>query len=185
MTMFGSRLEDGKISKDKLFRRYQNLLNLVYLQAQPSEGGGYKIPEKVFEQIQTELDFNIPAGEVETQKLEDQIKKRYRQRNTYRFWKDFLDVANIESSADAKEYLMKIFQMLDATRHYGSMTHSFYAMETMQLALDDTYGTNSLVLQQYKFANPNAKKPNKKKKRKTKTKRSKALVRVTADEVPF
>jgi len=184
MTMFGARLEDGKISKDKLSRRYQNLLNLVYLQAQPSEDGGYKIPEKVFEQIQTELDFNISTSKAETQKLEDQIKKRYRQRNSYRFWKDFLDVANIEDSTDAKEYLMKIFQMLDSTRHYGSMTHSFYALETMQLAIDDTYGTNNLVLQQYKFANPKlANKKGKKKVRKRKT--ATKIKQVTADEVPF
>jgi hypothetical protein len=183
MTMSSTRLTDGQISKEKLSRRYQNLLNLVYLQSQPAEGGGYRIPEKVFEQIQTELDFNAPEDEAQTQKLESQIKKRYRQRDSYRFWKDFLDVANIESNIDAKEYLMRIFQKLDDTRHYGSMTHSFYALETMQLALDDTYGTNSLVLQQYKFANPNAKKPNNKKK--TKAQKLKALKQDEEDELLF
>ena len=92
-------------------------------------------------------------------------------------------MANIESNIDAKEYLMRIFQKLDDTRHYGSMTHSFYALETMQLALDDTYGTNSLVLQQYKFANPNAKKPNNKKK--TKAQKLKALKQDEEDELLF
>jgi len=154
MTMIDAKRQDGKISKDKLLRRQQNLLNLVYLQSQPVEGGGYRISEKVFEQIQTELDFNIPTDEAQTQKLESQIKKRYRKRDSYRFWKDFLDISNIADYIKAKECLMRIFEKLDSTRHFGSMTHSFYALETMQLALDDTYGTNNLVLQQYKFTNP-------------------------------
>ena len=60
MTMSGTRQTDGKISVKKLCRRYANLLNLVYLQGDPVEGGGYRIPEKTFELIQTELDFNPP-----------------------------------------------------------------------------------------------------------------------------
>ena len=143
--MMGARLE-GTINKDKILRRFQNLLNLTYLQSEPLDGGGYRIPEKLFESIQTELDFNVSMDEVQTQKLEDQIKRRYRQRNSYRFWKDFLDIANISNDVDAKEYLMKIFHKLDTTRHYGSMTHSYYALETMQLALDDVYGTNNTIL---------------------------------------
>jgi len=180
MTMAMTR-SMGEMTKDKLSRRYQNLLNLVYLQAEPIDGGGYRIPEKIFESIQTELDFSISTDETETQKLEGQIKRRYRQRNSYRFWKDFLDVANIGNDVEAKEYLMKIFRKLDASRHYGSMTHAYYALETMQLALDDTYGTNNLVLKQYKFLTPP-----KKKKKKKKAKKSKVLVNLsTPNDIPF
>lgn len=161
---------EGGVTKDKILRRFKNLLNLTYLHAQPLEGGGYRIPEKIFHQIQTELDFNIPDEE-EKQKLEEQIKKRYRQRETYRFWREFLDIANITDRGDAKEYLLKIYHKLDNKGVYGSMTHACYASETLELALDDTYNTNELILRQYSFTNPP--KPNKKKK---KAKKSKPVV---------
>ena len=157
MTMAGARMT-GEMDKNKILRRFQNLLNLTYLQAEPVEGGGYRIPEKVFESIQTELDFS-PPDSVQKRKAETQIKKRYRQRSSYRFWKESLDLANIGNYPDAKEFLLNIFRKLDNSRHYGSMTHSRYALETLELALDDVYGTNKLVLSQYQFRKPSA--PNK------------------------
>ena len=131
--MAGARMT-GEIDKNKILRRMQNLLNLTYLQAEPIDGGGYRIPEKLFESIQTELDFFLPE-EDEKRKLEDQIKKRYRHRNSYRFWKESLDISNIGNYDDAKEFLLRIFTKLDNSRHYGSMTHSCYALETLNLAL--------------------------------------------------
>lgn len=169
MTMAGARIEDS-IDKNKILRRFQNLLNLTYLQAEPVEGGGYRIPDKIFESIQTELDFS-PPDEVQKRKVEDQIKKRYRQRNSYRFWKESLETANIANYDDAKTFLLLIFRKLDNSSHYGSMTHSRYALETLELALDDTYGTNKLILSQYQFTNPP--KPNKKKSRSKKVKQLK------------
>ena len=187
-TIHSSRQVSGKISQHKLGKRYQNLLNLIYLQAEPVDGGGYRIPSKVFESIQTELDFHVPEEKCKIQTIESQIKKRYRQRASYRFWKDFLDVSNINDYAKAKEFLMRIFDKLDKTRHYGSMTHSQYALETMHLALDDFYGTNNLILNQYKFTNPNL--ANKKKKSKAKkTRKTKKTLNIpkvnNADLVPF
>ncbi len=167
MTMFGSRI-DGEVNKDKILRRFKNLLNMAYLQAQPLEGGGYRIPEKIFESIQTELDFSPPDERLK-KKREEEIKKRYRQRKTYRFWKESLDVANIPNAVDAKEFLQRIFEKLDTTRYFGSMTHACYASESLQLALDDHYGTNKLVLHQHNFLNKSIK-PKSKKKRKTKAK---------------
>ena len=178
MTMAGARIV-GEMSKDKILRRFQNLLNLTYLQAEPMEGGGYRIPEKVFESIQTELDFS-PPDEVQKRKVEDQIKKRYRQRGSYRFWKESLELANIGNYEDAKEFLLNIFRKLDNSRHYGSMTHSRYALETLELALDDTYGTNKLILSQHQFRK--SPKPNKKKAKKVK--KIKAIKPKTAD-IPF
>tara|TARA_Y100001937_G_scaffold103618_1_gene142914 strand:+ start:141 stop:692 length:552 start_codon:yes stop_codon:yes gene_type:complete len=181
-TMHLARM-NGAVSKDKVLRRFQNLLNLTYLQAERLEGGGYRIPEKIFEQIQTELDFNLP-DEKQKQKLEDQIKKRYRQRNTYCFWKEFLDIANINNREDAKEYLFKIYYKLDNKGVYGSMTHSRYALETLELALDDTYNTNELILSQYSFTNPP--KPNKKKLAKKKSpKKNNKKSTSTADNLTF
>lgn len=167
MTMAGARAM-GEMTKNKILRRFQNLLNLTYLQAEPMEDGGYRIPDKVFESIQTELDFSPPDA-VQKRKAEDQIKKRYRQRNTYRFWKESLELANISAHEDAKDFLLNIFKKLDNTRYYGSMTHSRYALETLELALDDTYSTNNLVLSQHLFTNAPA--PNKKKKSSRKKKK--------------
>ena len=155
--MAGSRMT-GTMDKNTILRRFQNLLNLTYLHAEPLEGGGYRIPEKIFESIQTELDFS-PPDTVQKRKAEDQIKKRYRQRSTYRFWKESLETANIGNYDDAKTFLLLIFRKLDNSRHYGSMTHSRYALETLELALDDTYGTNKVILSQYQFLTPP--KPNK------------------------
>ena len=167
MTMFSARM-DGEINKDKVLRRFKNLLNMAYLQAQPLEGGGYRIPEKIFEAIQTELDFSPPDERLK-KKREEEIKKRYRQRKTYRFWKESLDVANIPNAIDAKEFLQRIFEKLDTTRYFGSMTHACYASESLQLALDDHYGTNKLVLNQHNFLNKSIK-PRSKKKKKAKAK---------------
>lgn len=177
MTMAGSRIE-GSMDKNKVLRRFQNLLNLIYLQAEPVEGGGYRIPDKIFESIQTELDFS-PPDESQKRTVEDQIKKRYRQRNTYRFWKESLETANIANYDDAKTFLLLIFRKLDNSRHYGSMTHSRYALETLELALDDTYGTNKLILSQYQFKK--LPKPNKKKT----SKRGKKIKKLKLAPTPF
>ena len=166
MTMAGSRM-NGKLSKNKILGRFINLLNIVYLEAQPLEGGGYRISDKVFESIQTELDFT-PPKEKDDQEVEKQIKKRYRQRSSYRFWKECLDLANIGNYDDAKEFLLNIHGKLDRSRHYGTLTHSRYALETLELALDDTYGTGHLILTQYMGHLPKKRSP-KKKSKKTKT----------------
>ena len=41
-----ARTNDGSIPRDKLLRRQQNLLNLVYLQAEALDEGGFRIPQK-------------------------------------------------------------------------------------------------------------------------------------------
>ena len=187
MTLKYARL-DGSLSPSKVLRRFKTVLNLTYLQADSLPDGSYRIPATVFNQIQTELDFNLP-DETQKQKLEDQIKKRYRQRNTYRFWKEFLDIANITSRDDAKEYLMKIYHKLDNKGVYGSMTHSYYALETLHLALDDAYNTNEVILHQYQVTNPT--KPNKRRGAKKKSSKKKSANKQTVstpahpDPMPF
>lgn len=177
MTMRSAR-GDGVLDRDKVLRRYQNLLNLIYLQAEPCEGGGHRMPEKVFRQIETELDFSPPRGKGK-KKIEEEIKKRYRQRDSYMFWKNALDLGNIPNEVVAKEFLMTMFSKLDNTWAYGSMTHSRYALETLELALDDHYGTNNCILIQYKFTNP----PNKSKSSKKKS--APNPVQSSCDLVPF
>ena len=153
MTMRDAKNQDGKISKDKLLRRQQNLLNLVYLEAVPMEDGSFKVPPKVFRSIETELDFNPPPIRGK-KKQEEEVRKRFRKRETYRFWKNCLDLGNIPNEVVAKEFLMNMFQKFDDNRMYGSMTHSRYALETLELALDDYYGTSNCILVQHKFNTP-------------------------------
>ena len=168
MTMSGVRQEKGAVPVDKLLRRHQNLLNMVYLQAEALDDGGFRIPRKTLKLIQTELDFSLP-DEKTKKKREEAIKKRYRQRGSYGFWKEALDLANISNHVDAKEFLMKLYSKYDSHQLYGSMTHSFYALETLQLAIDDTYGTNELILEQYKRNLPPKKTKAKSKKKPTKS----------------
>jgi len=165
MTMHGARV-NNEMSLNKLNNRYVNLLNLIYLKAQPTEDGGYLIPDNLFEKVQTELDFN-PPDEATKKQLEAETKRRYRQRQTYRFWKDALDLANISNEVDALKFLFKIFNKLDVG-YYGSMTQSRYALETLHLAIDDTYGTNKTIIPQH-----SQQPPKKKGKKSTKKKQSK------------
>lgn len=163
MTMRDTKSQDGKISKDKLLRRQQNLLNLVYLEAIPLEDGYFKVPQKVMNSIEMELDFNPPPVRGKKKK-EEEVRKRFRKRETYRFWKNCLELGNIPNEVVAKEFLMNMFQKFDDNRMYGSMTHSRYALETLELALDDYYGTNNCILVQYKFNTPVKNKKSKKNK---------------------
>ena len=151
--MRDAKNQDGKISKDKLLRRQQNLLNLVYLESVPMEDGSFKVPAKVFSSIETELDFNPPPIRGK-KKQEEEVRKRFRKRETYRFWKNCLDLGSIPNEVVAKEFLMNMFQKFDDNRMYGSMTHSRYALETLELALDDYYGTSNCILVQHKFNTP-------------------------------
>ena len=177
MTMSGARLS-GNIDKDKIFSRMQNLLNMVYLSAEHQGDGSVKIPLEVIKSIETELDFSPP--EIKTKKArEEEIKKRYRQRQSYIFWKETLERSNIRTAPEAKDFLMTLFDKLDRVRYYGSLTHSNYALETLNLAIDDIYGTSSLILNQYKV---NLNKPNK---NSNKTKKSKKSTPSQSSNVNF
>lgn len=189
MQISAKRDENGNLDKTTYSRRLQNLMNLVYLQAEEHEGK-YVIPKKLYEQIQTELDFNPPTKGKKKDR-ENQIKARYRKRSTYSFWKDALDRANIQTEESAREFLMGIFNEFDAKRWYSSMTHSRYALETLELAIEDTYGSSKLILEQYKLVPPlvikaNKKRANKQKKQKARLKKAKKQqIPVNPDEVPF
>lgn len=156
-TMRDRRQRNGKISKDETIRRYNTILNKVYLSAQRLTGGDYIISSEMFESIQTELDFSDPK-DPDSQKVAMQIKKRYRNRKTYSFWFNMLESANYFSRDSAKASLLIIFNTLDRKGHYGSMTHSRYALETLELALDDYFNTNELILHQITPPTPKKKK---------------------------
>tara|TARA_R110000744_G_scaffold29880_3_gene71041 strand:- start:1007 stop:1531 length:525 start_codon:yes stop_codon:yes gene_type:complete len=158
--MQDAKRETGKVSKNKLLRRQQNLLNLVYLEAVPMEDGCFKVPAKVFTSIETELDFNPPPIKGKKNR-EEEVRKRFRKRDTYRFWTNCLALGNIPNEVVAKEFLMTMFRKFDEGMMYGSMTHSRYALETLELALDDHYGTNNCILVQHKFNDPIKKKKSK------------------------
>ena len=182
------RDENGNLDKNTYARRLQNLMNLVYLQAEEDDGK-YTIPKKLYNQIQTELDFNPPSKGKKKEK-ENEIKARYRKRRTYSFWKDALDRSNIQTEDSAREFLMGIFNEFDEKRFYSSMTHSRYALETLELAIEDTYGKSKLILEQYKLIPPlvikaNKKRANKLKKKAGKVKTKNISVNVNANDTPF
>ena len=182
------RDENGNLDKNTYARRLQNLMNLVYLQAEENEGK-YTISKKLYNQIQTELDFNPPSKGKKKEK-ENEIKARYRKRRTYSFWKDALDRSNIQTAESAREFLMGIFNEFDEKRFYSSMTHSRYALETLELAIEDTYGKSKLILEQYKLIPPlvikaNKKRANKLKKKAGKVKAKNISVNVNTDDTPF
>ena len=180
MTMSGARAQ-GAVDQDKILRRMQNLLNIVYLSAEHQEDGSVKLPAELIQSIETELDFSPPEEKTKKAK-EEEVKKRYRQRDSYRFWKESLDRSNIATAEEAKEFLLSIYHKLDRVRYFGSFTHSTYALETLHLAVDDSYGTSSLVLHQYKFNLNNKKKP---KSRKGKKATRKTPASSSADFCPF
>jgi hypothetical protein len=151
---------DGTISLGSAFNRFNNLLNLVYLGAERGKDGRYCITEKLFDLIETELDFNPPEtdGKTKKDKLESQ-KKRYRQRETYRFWKTILDNAKCKDDVEAESLLLHVFYKLDGRHSYGSMTHCRYALETLHLAIDDVYGTKKAEILTPTWVADNFKKP--------------------------
>ena len=168
--MDGARSQ-GELDKDKIMRRMQNLLNIAYLSAEPQGDGSFKLPYTIINDIETELDFSPP--EEKTKKArEEAVKKRYRKWDSYTFFKESLDRANIATAHEAKDFLLSLFHKLDKVRYYGSMTHSSYALETLNLAVDDMYGTSSLVLTQYKYNLNKSKKSPKKAKKTSKRKKS-------------
>ena len=170
MTMAGARSQ-GELDKDKIMRRMQNLLNIAYLSAELQDDGSFKLSSTIINDIETELDFSPPDEKTKKEK-EEAIKKRYRKRDSYTFFKESLDRSNIPTAHEAKDFLLSLFHKLDRVRYYGSMTHSSYALETLNLAIDDAYGTSSLVLSQYKYNLKQPKKSPKKVKKTSKRKKS-------------
>jgi hypothetical protein len=164
MDIKSKRGRDGSLSPKTILNRFNNLLNIIYLGSERLSDGAYKIPEKVFELIQTELDFNPPKeGErTKKEKLEAQ-KSRYRKRETYSFWRDILLESNYINALEAERVLLRVYSKLDDSRAYGSMTHCRYALETLHLAIDDFYGTKkaqiltpSWVAESFKTNKPKA-----------------------------
>tara|TARA_B100002019_G_C21251591_1_gene591434 strand:- start:667 stop:1221 length:555 start_codon:yes stop_codon:yes gene_type:complete len=172
---------EGKLDKNKILKRMQTLMNMVYLSAEHQEDGSFKISSEIMKSIETELDFSPP--EIKTKKAkEEEIKKRYRQRDSYRFWKETLDRANIKTAPEAKDFLMGLYDKLERVRYFGSISHSNYALETLNLAIDDIYGTSSLVLHQYKH---NLNKPKKVPKKSLKSKKATPTTPSNNDFSPF
>lgn len=184
LSMRDKRLQQkGTLTKDQIIRRFQNLLNLIYLESEKTPSG-YNISSSLFNQIQTELDFS-PIGKPNDSVLKkrEQIKKRYRKRESYQFWYSFLEEARYATRESAKESLMRIYRKLDKKGYYGSMTHARYSLETLELALDDMFDTNKVIFEQIN-SHPVLKKASKKKSSSKKKSPSKANVE-TEDDIPF
>ena len=185
-----NRRVNNKLTLNTVVERFNNLLHIIYLESKICDDGSYKISSKTFERIQTELDFNPPKEEdsKSKKKREDSVKRRYRQRKSYLFWKELLDNSNCKDYVDAENLLMSVYNKLDNTRYYGTMTHAKYALETLHLAIDDLFGTNKTILETYSWTKnrfPKPKSSNKAPAKKSKKPSSKAKKIVSQAQVPF
>ena len=155
--MRGKKDEKGFMSTEQMNHRFINVLQLVYLSARKDNYGNYIIDDETMERVETELDFN--TNEETKAKIIEESKKKYRKRKSYLLWNQILSEGNYQSQKKAKEVLMAVH---DSNKHFhNSMTHQRYAMETMQLALDDHFGTNKLKITPSRFLARNTKKTNK------------------------
>ena len=157
---------NGFLSVEQQNHRFINVLQLVYLNAKESNNE-YIIDHETFARIETELDFN--TNEKTLNKIKEESKKKYRKRKTYLLWSEILSKGNFINEKDARDVLMNVHAS-NKTFH-NSMTHERYAMETMQLALDDHFGTNKLKITPSRFLKRNIKSSNKKKRVKCKQKK--------------
>lgn len=173
------RDDEGNLSSTQKIHRFINVLQLVYMNAQEDRhNGGYVIPSDIMKKVETELDFNTSETS-KKQIVEEQIKK-FRKRQSYTFWSSILSSGSYPNYDEAKEILMSIHRKTD---HYNSMTHVRYAMETLYLALDDHFGTNTvkIIPNRFLYAPRKSRKAcEKKRKKKQPTKKNLKL-----SEVPF
>lgn len=158
--------DNGFLSAEQQNHRFINVLQLVYLNARESNNG-YFIDDDTFDKIETELDFN--TNEKTLKKIKEESKRKYRRRKSYLLWSDILSKGNFTNQKDAKDILMKVHESNKGG--LNSMTHERYAMETMQLALDDYFGTNKLKITPSRFLKRNLKSSNNKKGAKCKQKK--------------
>lgn len=159
--MRAAKDQDGFLSIEQQNHRFVNILQLVYLNARKSNNG-YIIDEKTFARVETELDFN--TNETSLNKIKEENKRKYRKRKSYLLWSEILSKGNFINEKDAKDVLMQVHESNKGG--HNSMTHERYAMETMQLALDDRFGTNKLKITPSRFLIRNLKSSNKKKRAK-------------------
>lgn len=156
--MRAAKDQDGFLSIEQQNHRFINVLQLVYLNAKKLNND-YIIDYETFARIESELDFN--TNEQTLNKIKEESKKKYRKRKSYLLWYEILNKSNFANEKDAKDILMKVHESNKAALH--SMTHERYAMETMQLALDDFFGTDKLKITPSRFLKRNLKSSNKKK----------------------
>lgn len=168
--MNAKKNELGTLSSEQLNVRYLNLLQILYLSAlKDKHSNNYYVPSSVIKKIETELDFN--STEVTKKGIIEQYKKKYRKRKSYLMWSEILQKGNYSNYKDAKDVLIMIH---DTQQYkYQSITQERYAMETLELALDDYFQTNKLKITPNHFIARNIKKPNVKAKKPNKQCRSK------------
>lgn len=156
------REQEGKLTKDQILKRLHTLLNMIYLESERIDSSTYSISSRLRESIQTELDFCL-SRTTSRKSLSESIKARYRKRDSYKFWANILDNSSLTDRNKAKEFLLSFYDKFNSKGVYGSMTHARYALETLELALDDTFNTDELLLHQVDWAFPKKKKTPKKK----------------------
>ena len=168
------RNEYGELSLEQLNNRFLNILQLIHLKSSYNRASDtYDIPSDIFEKLETELDFN--TTESTEKKIIEQQKVKYRKRKSYIFWWGILSDGNYQNYESAARVLNLVFK--ETQFKYQSMTHVRYALETLQLALDDYFGTNKLKITPSRFLTRNVKSKKRSTKCKPKTKKTKSTMK--------
>ena len=134
----------GRLNKP-LARRFQNLLEMVYLEARPDGFGEYLISDSLVEKIERELNSH-PPEKTKTRRGNPtkKHKKRIRKRKSYAFWAEKVKGANIADPQKAYQFLYGFFVKLDMARSFGSMTMAKYELESLRLSVEDHYKAKNL-----------------------------------------
>jgi hypothetical protein len=158
--MNANKNDKGTLSPIQLNNRYLNILQLTYLSSNKDpKSKGFHIPEKVMNMIETELDFN--STETTKKGIIEQYKQKYRKRKSYLMWSEILRKGHYKTYNDAKDVLIMVHET--QSYRYQSITQERYALETLELALDDYFGTSKVKITPNKYItkSPKARKSNK------------------------
>lgn len=134
----------GRLNKP-LARRFQNLLELVYLDGNYDGLGRFYISDSVVEKIEKELNANPPEKEKNRRgNLKERTKKRIRKRKSYIFWSQKVKEANICDAQKSWQFLYEFYRRLDNAQGFGSYQASIYELESLRLSIMDHYKINNL-----------------------------------------
>jgi len=138
----GVRLKIGSFPKKKnselsinrtpktLCRRLINILKRTYLSSGINKDGETVIDSRCIDQIEKELSFNL-------QDVKSDNRKIIRKRITYGFWVNILSNCRKMDYDECVDFLMKIYEKLDSSGYYGSMTASVEALESLHVSSED------------------------------------------------
>tara|TARA_B110000196_G_scaffold318177_1_gene332951 strand:- start:363 stop:896 length:534 start_codon:yes stop_codon:yes gene_type:complete len=126
--------KDSALSIDRtpktLCRRLINILKRTYLSSSINKDGETVIDSRCIDQIEKELSFSLQDTKSDNRKI---IRKRI----TYGFWANILSNCRKMDYDECVDFLIKIYEKLDSSGFYGSMTASVEALESLHVSSED------------------------------------------------